>query len=118
MVNQVNDLRQERCGRTVAYSQFLNDYRKDKVEEVYGFVEAQEDISLYYSCISSEISSKGIVYLIPCGGKYNVRDTYNLIDWTTHSKLRICFFRDRDLSDYLEDDNEMREYDNCYYNAL
>lgn len=92
MANLVDDLRQERCGRTVAYSQFLDTYRKDKAEMVYGFVEAREDISLYYSCIYPEIPQNGVICLIPCSGKYNVRDTYNLIDWTTHSKLRICFF--------------------------
>ena len=51
MGQQVDDLRSERTGRTVAFTQFLNDYKKDKVEIVYGFVEAKEDLSLYSSCI-------------------------------------------------------------------
>lgn len=31
MGQQVEELRSERIGRTVAYTQFLNDYKKDKV---------------------------------------------------------------------------------------
>ena len=111
---QVEELRSARYGRTVAYTQFLNDYKNDKVEIVYGFVEAKDDMSLYSSCIYNELPSNGIIHLIPCNGKYNVRDTYNLIDWTKHSKYRICFFRDRDFSDYIEDDKDLCKCDNCY----
>lgn len=93
MGQQVEELRGAREGRTVAYTQFLNDYKKDQVEIVYGFVEAKEDLSLYSSCIYNELPSNAIIHLIPCRGKYKVRDTYNLIDWTKHSKHRICFFR-------------------------
>ena len=114
MGKQIEELRSERIGRTVAYTQFLNDYKKDQVEIVYGFVEAKEDLSLYSSCIYNELPPDGIVHLIPCSGKYNVRDTYNLINWTKHSKHRICFFRDRDLSDYIEDDKDLCECENCY----
>lgn len=114
MGQQVEELRSERIGRTVAYTQFLNDYKKDKVEIVYGFVEAKEDMSLYSSCIYKELPPDGIIHLIPCSGKYKVRDTYNLINWTKYSKHRVCFFRDRDLSDYIEDDNDLCVCDNCY----
>lgn len=114
MGQQVEELRGAREGRTVAYTQFLNDYKKDQVEIVYGFVEAKEDLSLYSSCIYNELPSNAIIHLIPCSGKYKVRDTYNLIDWTKHSKHRICFFRDRDLSDYIEDGKDLCECENCY----
>lgn len=114
MEQQVEELRSARDGRTVAYTKFLNDYRKDQVKIVYGFVEAKEDLSLYSSCICNELPSNSNVHLISCGGKYNVRDTYNLIDWTKYSKHRICFFRDRDLSDYIEDGKDLCERENCY----
>ena len=114
MEQQVEELRSARDGRTVAYTKFLNDYKKDKVEIVYGFVEAKEDLSLYSSCIYNELPSNAIIHLIPCSGKYKVRDTYKLIDWSTCSKHRICFFRDRDLSDYIEDGEDLCERENCY----
>lgn len=71
-------------------------------------------MSLYSSCFYKELPPDGIIHLIPCSGKYKVRDTYNLINWTKYSKHRVCFFRDRDLSDYIEDDNDLCVCDNCY----
>ena len=114
MGQHVEELRGAREGLTVAYTQFLNDYKKDQVEIVYGFVEAKEDLSLYSSCIYNELPSNAIIHLIPCRGKYKVRDTYNLIEWTKHSKHRSCLFRDRDLSDYIEDGKDLCECENCY----
>ncbi len=38
MGQQVEELRSARDGRTVAYTRFLNDYKKDEIEIVYGFV--------------------------------------------------------------------------------
>ena len=110
----IDELRQDRVGRTVAYTQFLNDYKRKQANIVYGFVEAKEDVSLYYTCIYPELPQGSELCLIPCSGKYVIRETYKLIDWETYSKQRVCFFRDRDLSDYIEDDNDLCRCENCY----
>lgn len=116
MENQVDELRKAREEKTVAYNDFLRDYKKDKTKIVYGFVEGKDDIALYATCINNEIMQYGgEVCLIECKGKNNLEYTYKkLIDNGNYSQQRVCFFRDRDLSDYFANDRYLFEKSNCY----
>lgn len=116
MADFLSGLRASRESKNVPYLRFLNDFDESKKEVVYGFVEASEDISFYNTLILNKLSgvdSKKID-LIPCEGKYAVKKVFDLIDWSCHSKQQICFFRDRDLSDYVSDDKDFLCKENCY----
>ena len=43
----------------------------------------------------------GISVLIPAGKKDKVLEVLNGMDWSSFQKKRICFFVDRDLSEFL-----------------
>lgn len=111
----LNNLRASRESKNVPYMKFLNDFDQNKKEVVYGFVEAAEDISFYNTLILKSLDSvSGVVDLIPCKGKHVVRQVYDLFDWHKFSNQQICFFRDRDLSDYISDDKDFLCKENCY----
>lgn len=98
----VEELRNERNGRTVPITKFYGDYKKyDKT--YYAFVEGKDDPSYYRHIINNMLAEDYSVVLYPSSGKKNVAETYNKIDWSIYSKKRILFFMDRDLSDIISD---------------
>ncbi len=83
-----------------AYHEFLLFYKeKDKV--VYGFVEGKGDPSFYRSMIEHNLLNGWKVKLIRSGNKSNVYKIESDFDWTRFSARRICFFVDRDLSEFV-----------------
>lgn len=83
-----------------SYHEFLLCYRKNSYN-VYGFVEGKEDPSFYKGFIETLIPENWEVALWPAGNKKQVLKLFDSIDWDKFSKSRVCFFIDRDLSDFI-----------------
>ncbi|WP_075633327.1 DUF4435 domain-containing protein [Rhizobium rhizosphaerae] len=96
--------------RTVNEAQhlFLLKYNKYS-KKVYGFTEGKEDPSFYRSIIEPIIPDDWSVDFIRCGKRSKVIDAYNSFDWSSFQKERICFFMDRDLTDYLHEPNQISD---------
>lgn len=84
----------------VTYHDFLY-YYKPREQIVYGFVEGKDDPSFYRGLIENNLPDGWNVKLIRSGSKDNVFEVFNKIDWSRFPKRRICFFVDRDLSEFL-----------------
>lgn len=89
-----------RNSSVVPYHKFLNRYKAASCE-VYGFVEGKDDPSFYKGIIESCLPNGWDIELIQAGEKDNVLKALNVIDWSRFSKKRVCFFVDRDLSEFL-----------------
>ncbi|MFC0805460.1 DUF4435 domain-containing protein [Ensifer sp. P24N7] len=85
-----------------AHHNFLLRYQK-AAKQVYGFIEGKEDPMFYRSIIEASIPSDWTVALFPCGGKEKVFEVRSALDWSRFASQRVCFFVDRDLSDYIND---------------
>ena len=95
----------------VVYDEFLHQYGKsDSI--VYGFVEGKDDPSFYRGIIKNQLPDGWNVKLIKAGNKDKVFKVFDKMDWSEKPKNRICFFVDRDLSVFLEE--ETRSSDNIY----
>lgn len=86
----------------VAYHMFLHKYKVSE-QIVYGFVEGKDDPSFYRGFIESNIPDDWEVELISSGNKAKVLETFDIMDWSRFPKKRVCFFVDRDLSEFLSD---------------
>jgi len=95
----------------VAHQEFLYQWRGDD-KIVYGFVEGRDDPSFYRGFISGILPDEWKVKLIISGNKNNVFKVFDAMDWSRFPKKRLCFFVDRDLSIFL--DEETRSEDNLY----
>ncbi|OWV73909.1 hypothetical protein ATY76_28465 [Rhizobium sp. R339] len=83
-----------------AHHTFLLKYKKI-ARKVYGFTEGKEDPMFYRSLIEAILPPDWSVELISCGGREKVVGAYQSFDWTEFPKKRICFFLDRDLTNYI-----------------
>lgn len=83
----------------VPYHEFLLPY---KVAErvVYGFVEGKDDPSFYRGIIEHSLPEEWNVELIRAGNKDKVLRVLNSMDWSRFPKKCVCFFVDRDLSEF------------------
>jgi hypothetical protein len=96
---------------STAYHEFLLRY-KASANVVYGIVEGKEDPMFYRGLIERQLPEGWEVELVPAGCKDNVLRAMESFDWTHFSPKRICFFVDRDLSDFIPDG--MSYKDNVY----
>jgi len=87
----------------VVYDEFLHQYGKSDLI-VYGFVEGKDDPSFYRGIIKSQLPDGWNVKLIRAGNKDKVFKVFDEMDWSEKPKNRICFFVDRDLSVFLEEE--------------
>lgn len=87
---------------SAAYHEFLLRYKASS-NTVYGIVEGKEDPMFYRGLIEGQLSEGWEVELIPAGCKENVLRAADSFDWTRFSPNRICFFVDRDLSDFISE---------------
>lgn len=94
-----------------AYHEFLLYYRND-VRLVYGFVEGKEDPTFYRGIIDLMLDDEWSIKLIAGGNKSRVIELACQMDWDRFSHRRVCFFIDRDLSDYLGE--QIPSYQNIY----
>lgn len=99
----------------VPYHEFLLFYTRN-AHIVYGFVEGKEDPSLYRGMIDSCLPEGWKVKLIRSGNKKKVFLAYDLIDSSRFPKTQVCFYVDRDLSEYIP--SEMRSADNIYISDM
>ena len=87
----------------VLYHDFLLYYKIDE-RIVYGFVEGKDDPAFYRGFIESNFPDNSWrVKLILSGNKGNVLSTFDVMDWSRYPRKRVCFFVDRDLSEFLQD---------------
>jgi hypothetical protein len=95
----------------IPYHEFLLCYRGTE-HIVYGIVEGRQDPCFYRGIIDSMLPDGWEVKLIKAGSKSKVLKVFVDIDWSRFSKQRVCFFVDRDLSDFLG--GEKHSGDNLY----
>ena len=101
----VDQLRQERNGRTIPLARFYADYKKDSSNICYGFVEGKNDPSYYRTIINNLLPPKCSIILYPSNGKENVKKIFEEINKRNYPQDRISFFMDRDLSSIIPDSN-------------
>ena len=82
-------------------SEFLR--YKPNANVVYGIIEGKEDPMFYRGLIEHKLPEGWEVELIPAGRKDNVLKVLAIFNWERFSRKRICFFVDRDLSDFLQE---------------
>ena len=84
----------------VPYHEFLLSYKAAE-QIVYGIVEGRQDPCFYRGIIENMLPEGWDVRLIKAGSKRKVLRVFVDIDWSRFSKKRVCFFVDRDLSEFL-----------------
>lgn len=84
-----------------AYHEFLLYYKKGE-KIVYGFVEGRDDPSFYCGLIANQLPTEWDVKLIPSDNKDKVIKVFEGMDWSRYPKKCICFFVDRDLSEFID----------------
>ncbi len=84
---------------SAAYHEFLLVYQSLK-PIVYGFVEGREDPSFYRGLIENALPDGWSVRLIRSGSRKAVTDMLSVMPWERFPRRRICFYVDRDLSEY------------------
>lgn len=95
----------------IPYHEFLLCY-KSADQIVYGIVEGRQDPCFYRGFIENVLPDGWEVRLIKAGSKAKVQRVFVDIDWSRFAKKRICFFVDRDLSEFLG--GEKHVGDNLY----
>ena len=84
-----------------AYHEFLICYKPTECI-VYGFVEGNEDPMFYRGLIESHLPEGWELILIRAGSRDNVLAIFQDMDWIRFPSKQVCFFIDRDLSEFLE----------------
>lgn len=99
----------ERVG--TSYHEFLLHY-KANARVVYGHVEGKDDPMFYRGFIEHCLPDGWEIDLLRAGNKASILKAYQLFDWSRFSPKRVCFFVDRDLSEFLHD--QRIEAENLY----
>lgn len=102
-MNEVELLRANRQPYTKAWLNFSQDYNSYHENKCFGFVEGKEDLTFYQKHIDS-IIGEGKCILYFSKGKAGVKFSFDKInECDKYDKKKIVFFRDKDLSEYMED---------------
>lgn len=97
-----------------AYHEFLLHYTPNK-KKVYGIVEGKEDPTYYKNIIKKMIPEEWGIILIAAGSKKNVIRAYGHFDWGRYPPKSICFFVDRDLSHFISETPNIKDFrDNIF----
>lgn len=83
----------------VIYHEFLLSYKINE-QIVYGFVEGKDDPTFYRGFIENQLPEGWDVKLIISGNRDKVLASFRYMDWTRFPMKRVCFFVDRDLSEF------------------
>jgi hypothetical protein len=86
----------------VAYGEFLHYFNRDR-NVVYAFVEGRDDPSFYRSAIDAILLDGWSCRIFRPGNKKKVLEVYRDMNWSRYPREAICFFVDRDLSDFLSE---------------
>lgn len=84
---------------STVYHEFLLRYKPHE-KVVYGLVEGKEDPMFYRGLIEQALPSGWEAELIPAGNRDAVLNAYGDFDWSRYRTERICFFVDRDLTEF------------------
>lgn len=84
----------------VPYNDFLLFYQMGK-KMVYGFIEGKTDPSFYRTFLENVLPDRWECKLIQAGNKDKVLALYAAFDWSRFPRKAVCFFVDRDLSEFL-----------------
>src|SRR5580698_4141808 len=95
----------------VPYHEFLLCYRAGE-RFVYGIVEGREDPCFYRGIIENMLPEGWEVRLIRAGSKKKALKVFESMDWSRFPRKRVCFFVDRDLSEFVG--GETHVGDNLY----
>lgn len=87
----------------IALHNFLLSYEGGE-SIVYGLVEGKDDPHFYTNIVNLYLPEKWQAKLIPAGCRDNVIALLRIFDWDRFDKNRICFFVDRDLSNFLDEE--------------
>lgn len=101
----VDNLRQERKGRTIPLARFYADFKVGSTKTCYGFVEGDDDPSYYRTIINNKLPKGCSIILYSSNGKENVKYIFEEISKRDYPANRITYFIDRDLSLIIEDPN-------------
>lgn len=93
------------------FHEFLLCY-KAYTKKVYGIVEGKEDVTYYNGLISQIIPDDWDIEFIIAGCKNKVIKSIETFDWTRFPLHQICFFVDRDLSDFFP--GNVNHFENLY----
>lgn len=85
----------------IALHNFLLVYKSGE-STVYGLVEGKDDPHFYTNIVNLYLPEKWQAKLIPAGCRDNVIALLRIFDWNRYDKNRICFYVDRDLSIFLD----------------
>lgn len=95
------DIHEDALGSpNAAYHEFLQCYVKNE-KSVYAFVEGKQDPNFYRGLIENHLPDEWILKVVKAGNREKVLGVIEVLDWSRFSMRRICFFVDRDLSDFL-----------------
>lgn len=95
------DIHKEALENTlVQYHEFIKSY-KENSKVVYGFVEGVEDPCFYRGFIDNKLPEEWKVQLWAAGNQKKVLQIYSKFDWRRFKKIRIAFFIDRDLFNFI-----------------
>lgn len=86
----------------VAYHRFLQKY-KPREEQIYIFVEGDEDIAYYSHAIQQNFPNLKIIKFV-AGDREKVLQINEYIDWGYYNKHQILFFVDKDMSYWMNMD--------------
>lgn len=84
----------------ITYHEFLLAYKSSE-RIVYGIVEGRQDPCFYRGIIEGMLPERWDVNLIRAGNKAKVLQVFVDMDWSRFPEKRVCFFVDRDLSEFL-----------------
>jgi hypothetical protein len=87
-------------GHHIAYHELLLYYTAEE-KLVYGLVEGRDDPCFYRGIIDRMLPAGWNVKLICAGNKDKVLRVLSDMDWERFPRRRVCFFVDRDLSDFV-----------------
>jgi len=92
--------REAMTSNNVPWNNFLLFYGVGK-KMVYGFVEGKDDPSFYRTFFENLLPEGWECKLIQAGSKDKVLALFAATDWNQYPKKAVCFFVDRDLSEFL-----------------
>lgn len=98
-------------GGSPVYHEFLLKYKSDS-KKIYAIVEGKDDPFFYRGLIEAQINREWSIDFLSAGNRDRVIKSIDNFDWSRFSSNRICFFIDRDLSDFIP--NHLPIKDNLY----
>ena len=81
----------------------LRTYFSKEKKRVYAILEGKDDLSYYTHHIEAVLPDNWTLQPITADNRYQVVKCYQGINWSAYPREQICFFVDKDLSDFTEE---------------